>query len=185
MRKMIYGKDPEPEPRHDYSSTQVDITGPVAAKIKKLAAAIPDADLGPDGREADCHITARWGLHFATPTQKMRDAIREFGPVKVTLGKTSLFQNSDADVLKVEVKSPDLHRLNALLGRLSPNHTTHPTYIPHATLAYLKPGRGKKYIGDALLDGQQLTFTSLTFSGKNGHRESLPLTGAKVKYRVR
>ena len=185
MRKRTYGKDPEPEPRHDYSSTQVDVTGRIAAIMKNMAAAIPDGDIGPDGREAESHITARWGLHFATPTKKMRDALKEFGPVKVMLGKTSLFRNDDADVLKVEVKSPDLHRLNALLGRLAPNHSTHPIYLPHATIAYLKPGAGKKYVGDKALDGKELMFTSLTFSGKNGHRESLPLTGSTVKYRTR
>ncbi len=107
----IYGlsKDPEPEPLHEYSSIQVQIVGKPADLMSKMATAIPDADLVPDGREHEFHITCKWGLHFQSPTIRLRNALKDFGPVKATLGKTSLFRNDDADVLKVDVSRRMTH----------------------------------------------------------------------------
>lgn len=148
--------------------------------------AIQPADLGPEGLETEPHITTKFGLHFQTPSVRLRQALKNFGPVEATLGKTSLFSNDDADVLKVEVDSLGLHKLNKLISRVIPTHDTHPRYIPHLTLAYLKPGHGKKYVGDTALAGQKLRFDNLTFSGRRGHRETIPL-GVTVPgpYRVR
>lgn len=179
-RRIFGKKDP---PAHDYSSTQVNITGRPAEIMKKLAAKIPDAEIGPDGRESEQHVTVKYGLRFQTPTARMRNALKDFGPIEITLGKTSLFSNDDADVLKVDVDSVDLHRLNALISRLIPTHDSHPTYQPHATIAYLKPGKGKKYVGDTALVGQKLRFDSILFSGKGGHKEQLKL--GHPSYRTR
>lgn len=172
--------------RHDYSSTQVNITGPAATAMHKLAMSIPEKDLAPDGRETESHVTVKYGLHFQTPSLRLRQALKQFGPVSLTFGKTSLFQNPDADVLKVDVNSPDLQRLNALISRMVPTHDTHPTYHAHATIAYLRPGRGKKYAGDKSLDGKTMTFDAITFSGKRGHREKLSLgPSVGIGYRAR
>lgn len=179
-------KDPEPEPLHEYSSLQVPVTGPAAQAIRKVQNSIPTADLAAEGLETEPHITCRWGLHFQTPSVKLRNALKAFGPIEVTLGKVSIFANDDADVLKVDVTSPDLHRLYALIGRMVPTHTTFPHYKPHSTIAYLKPGKGKKYAGDTTLVGQKLNYDSVVFSGKRGHREALPLGHrAPGPYRVR
>ncbi len=171
------------EPEHKFSSTQVNITGPAATAMLKMGKAIPDSDLGPEGRESEGHVTVKYGLHFQSPTKRLRDALREFGPVSLVLGKTSLFRNPDADVLKVDVDSPDLHRLNALITKMLPTEDTHPTYKPHATLAYLRPGKGAKYVGDKAVAGTKLTFTHVSFRGKHGHREVLPL--GQPSYRAR
>jgi hypothetical protein len=173
------------EPIHEYSSLQFNVTGRAAQIQHKLAEQIPEKDLAPDGRETEPHITARFGLHFQTPSLKLRTALKEFGPVNVTLGKTSLFTGDDADVVKVDVDSEDLHRLYKLIRRVVPVHTTHPTYRPHMTIAYVKPGKGKKYSGDAALAGTKLTFDSVTFSGRKGKRETLPLTSSRPVFRVR
>lgn len=179
-------RDPEPEPLHDYSSTQVQIIGRPADIIRRMQAQIPASDVGQEGKETNFHCTVKYGLHFQTPSARLREAIRNFGPVTATLGKTSLFANDDADVLKVDVDSPDLRRLNKLISRLVPTHDTHPKYIPHVTIAYLKPGRGKKYVGESALNGSKVTFTSLVFSGKKGHKETIPLSEAVPgPYRVR
>jgi len=178
-------KDPEPEPVHKFSSTQVNLTGRPAEMVRKLQTRILPADVGTEGLEDEPHCTVFYGIHFVSPTMKLRNAVKSFGPVTITLGKTSLFSNDDADVLKVDVNSPDLHRLNSLISRVVPTHDTHPSYIPHAKLAYLKPGRGKKYAGDKSLEGQKLTFRSILFSGKKNHREELPLTSDTPKYRAR
>lgn len=179
-------KDPEPEPLHEYSSTQVSLSGLPVEILRKMQHSIQPADIGPEGLEEQPHVTVKFGLHFQTPSAKLRAALKTFGPVTLTLGKTSLFKNEDADVLKVDVESDDLRRLNKLISRLVPTFDTHPKYIPHMTVGYLRPGRGAKYAGDKSLDGQKLTFNSIVFSGKRGHRETLPLGAASPgPYRVR
>lgn len=179
-------RDPEPEPLHDFSSTQVPVTGRAAEIMRKMQSGIQPGDVGSEGIEHKLHVTCRYGLHFQTPSGKLRTALKEFGPIKVTFGATSLFSIDDADVLKVDVDSPDLHRLYKLIGRVVPVHNTHPAYRPHATLAYLKIGRGKKYTGDKAMAGQTLTYHSIVFSGKRGHMESIPLgTAPPGPYRVR
>lgn len=190
-------KSPDAE-EHEFSSLQVNITGRPAEIMRKMQAKIAKADLQPekgashggpsadDGLEHESHITARWGLHFMTPSVKLRQALRNFGPITVEFGKTSLFTGDDADVLKIDVKSDDLHRLYALIGRMVPVQTTFPTYRPHSTLAYIKKGKGAKYAGDASLAGTKMTFDSVLFSGKKNHREILPLGHPAVgPYRVR
>lgn len=186
---------PDPDSEHEFSSLQVNISGRPTEIMQKMQKAIAKADLQPDkdrvadadnGLEHELHVTCRWGLHFQTPSVKLRQELKVFGPITIEFGKTSLFTGRETDVLKVDVKSEDLHRLYKLIGRLVPTHTTFPVYRPHVTLAYLKPGRGKKYAGEAALKGQQLTFHSVVFSGKFGHKESLPLgAAAPGPYRVR
>ena len=179
-------KDPEPEPVHKFSSTQVNLTGRPAEMVRKLQTRILPADVGTEGLEDEPHCTVFYGIHFVSPTMKLRNAVKSFGPVTITLGKTSLFSNDDADVLKIDVDSPDLHRLHAMIKRLLPTEEKYPNYIPHVTLGYLKKGRGKKYAGDTAMQGQRLQFNDVLFSGRKGYRENLPLgPAAMVPYRAK
>jgi 2'-5' RNA ligase len=177
----MYGQKKEPD--REFSSTQVDIPSGAAKKLLAMGRAIPDADLAEDGRETEAHITVKFGLHDAKPSRKLIGALAGFGAVSATLGKTSLFQNDEADVVKIEVSSPDLHRLNRLISRTVACTDTHPTYTPHATVAYVKPGRGKKYAGDDSLAGTKLEFDSVVFSAKDRTLHKISLAGTKNPYR--
>lgn len=166
---------------HSYSSTQVNLPEDLSKAVVKMAAKIPDKDLAPNGRAGESeatapHITVKYGIE-STDVDKVREVLAGEPPVTVTLGKTSLFQNDEADVLKVDVDSPDLHRLNAKIADALKTTDTHPDYIPHATIAYLKPGKGKAYAGDDRLQGQQVTIDRITFSTKDGRIFEIPLTG--------
>jgi hypothetical protein len=156
-------------PVHDYSSTQANLPSRFSKQVKAIAARIPDDKLSADGRENEPHITVKYGLHTddAAPVQEL---LAGEPPIKAKFGKASLFQNEDADVLKVDIESPDLHRLNKKIAESLPNTDTHPEYIPHATIAYLKPGEGKKYAGKPLpgITGNEVTLDTVTFSGKDG-----------------
>lgn len=183
---MFRARKQEPEPERKYSCLLVPISGRPAELMDKLGKMIPDRELAAEGRETEPHVTCRWGLHFHTPSMKLRTALRDFGPITVTLGKTSLFTGGkDGDVLKIDVASPDLHKMYAMIGRILPVHTTFPVYHPHATIAYLKPGMGKKYAGNTSLSGTKITFSSAVFSGKDGYKENLPLGMPASAFRSR
>lgn len=183
---------------HSFSNTQVEIPGWHAAALRKMGMRIADADLNAEagggngggssstGRESEAHITVKYGLSDEKPTAELKRALSGFGPVTAKFGKTSLFKNEDADVVKIDIDSPDLRRLNALVAKtVETPGNTHPTYIPHATIAYVKPGKGEKYANDGTLNGQTVTFHEVVFSGKNGERQVIPLTAPKFKrYRM-
>lgn len=158
---------------HDYSSTQVNLPSHIAAKMKKHASEIGDWALAPDGRENESHVTVLFGLTSDVPDEVAK-LLEDEPPITLTLGKTSLFKNDEADVLKADVHSPDLHRLNRKLSKL-PHVNAHPNYEPHATLVYVKPGLGNKFAGSDALKGLQAVIDHVVFSSKNGKKTKIPL----------
>lgn len=153
----------------------------MAKKVLNLAARIPARDLAEDGRETEPHITVLFGLHTPDPAT-VRALLRDEPPITVTLGKTSFFPNGESgsgDVLKVDVRSPSLRRLNKRIAEAIAHTNTHPDYQPHCTIAYVKPGRGKAYAGGKALDGQIVRFHALMFSSKDGSMTTIPLGGQK------
>ena len=168
----------------EFSSTQVNLTGVAANKVLALARKIKDSDLAEDGREDEPHITVKFGLHDGRPSKELRDAVVGNGHVQAKLGKTSLFESDRHDVVKLEVSSHDLHRLNKKVAASSEHTDTHPNYVPHVTLAYVKKGAGKKYAGDDSLSGEPLTFDHVVFSAKDRTTHKLPLS-RHGKYSIR
>lgn len=162
---------------HKFSSTQVDLPKAIVAKVKAAAAKIPASELAEDGREAQPHITVLYGLHSADPAEAA-ELLAGSGPVEATVGKISIFKGKDADVVKLDVTSPDLARLNTKLRNGVEFTNDHPDYKPHITLAYVKPGAGKKYVGREVpgLTGETIPFDSVTFSSKNGTMTPISLT---------
>jgi N12 class adenine-specific DNA methylase/2'-5' RNA ligase len=165
--------------KHEYSSTQLDLPKKLADTVRRYSKnAIADEDLHEKGRETTPHVTVKYGLTTEN-ADDVRRIVEAHGPITLTLGKTGVFEKAGGgkfDVVQVGVDSPQLHALNSELSKL-PNGDEHPTYQPHMTLAYVKPGRGRKYKGSKKLDGQQVTINELTFSSKNGERTTIPLAG--------
>lgn len=169
------------QPAHEFSSTQVNLPAHLGDKIRQLGENIPDADLAADARETDPHVTVKYGLHGEDPAA-VRELLANEPPVAVRLGKSSFFPNGESgsgDVLKLDVDSPDLHRLNKKIADAVPHTDTHPEYKPHATIAYVKPGLGEKYAGDASLEGHTALIDRVVFSGKNGEKVEIPLGGQR------
>ena len=165
---------------HKFSSTQHDITGPVADEIRAAAARIPDQDLAPDGREVSPHLTVKYGIH-TQDVSEVRKALEGQQPIRVLLGKTSLFENPEHDVVKVDVKGPALHALNKRIADALPHTDTHPDYKPHITLAYVKKGLGEKYAGDASLAGKSIRIDRITFSDRDGNKTEIRLGADQAK----
>lgn len=104
-------------------------------------------DDGTKGLEQEPHITIKYGLKdWEFDSFLLNKILANVEPLKYNLGNVTLFKNPEFEVLKVNVESMDLVNLNYTVSKL-PNEDKYPIYIPHLTLAYLKPGTGKKYIG--------------------------------------
>lgn len=163
-----------------FSSTQVNLPESEATRrIERFGKMIPDSVLAADGRETTPHITVKYGLH-GDDIAGVKKVLADEGPITVTLGKTSIFSASEsgaADVVKVDIDSPDLHRLNAKIADALPHTDTFPDYKPHLTVAYVKPGEGKKYAGKSFVEGQKITLNSIAFSDTSGNVTEIPLKG--------
>lgn len=162
-----------------YASTQFDLPPEVARKVLAMAAAIPDEDLAEDGREDCPHLTVKYGLHSDSPDD-IYSAVDGFGAVHVSLGETDYFPDGESksgDVVYISIGGASaLRRLNRNITSACEHIDTHPRYQPHVTIAYVKPGLGKKYAGNKSLEGVELSFDELTFSGTEGDKTLIPLS---------
>ncbi len=169
--------------QHRFANTHVDLPPEIGERLTALAAMIPDRDLGEDGREDEPHVTARFGLEVDDPEEVAR-VVNGFGPVRLRLGKVTIFAGSESgkpyDVLKVDVDSLDLHELNRLLAEL-PHTDTHPTYHPHATIAYVKAGLGEKYAEKMGSVEATAVVTELVFSDRDRNQTRVPLSSPIMK----
>jgi hypothetical protein len=168
------GVEKQAEDPREFASTQFNLDagtytseqGSPLPAIFSMAERIKESDLVEDGLEEEHHITIKFGLHADSP-EEVRRVVAGFGPVKVRLGKTSIFPGDEHDVVKIDVGGDDLFRLNQLICNSLGCTDTHPEYKPHVTLAYVKPGLGEKYVGWDGAQGKTLGFSELVFSGKD------------------
>lgn len=168
---------------YKYASAQCTLSAEFAAPFIAYGESIPENHLyytadpekeGRYGREEEPHITVRYGLK-GNSTVPVQLSLQGTTSIVATLGKITAFENEDKpyDVLKVDVVSEDLNRLNALIGASCDCNCDHPVYYPHLTLAYLKKGLAAQYVNDARFEGQKLVFSSVTFCPTEGDRTEL------------
>lgn len=127
--------------------------------------------------EDDPHITVKYGVDPSIPVSEVRRVLSGIGPINVVLGRTSLFELPDQEVLKLEVTSPSLITANLLVRKHLKCIDTYPTYIPHVTLAYLKTGSGSKYEGIMIpkLSGESHEFTHVKYSDRDSNKHVISL----------
>lgn len=152
---------------HSFSSTQVDLPPSLADAVRSLQVLIPDDHLTGDGLEMRPHVTVKYGINSDNAAEA-KAIVSGTGPITLTLGSTGVFEADDYDVVYVAVDSKDLELLNAALSAGLAVTDTHPTYTPHATVAYVTKGLGKIYGGNPTLTGMTATVDGLRFISKNG-----------------
>lgn len=164
---------------YEYHSTQINIPEPLANEIKKWAKEfIDDEDVyNKDGlgRDNEPHVTLLYGLHNGN-SNEVDKVLEGEKPVKLALKETSIFEPELYDVLKLTVESSDLRRLNKKIAKNCPHTNSYKNYSPHCTLAYLKKGKGKKYINDKKFNGTTLTVDVVCFCKKDGNKIKIKLT---------
>jgi hypothetical protein len=124
--------------------------------LKDYTSKIDDDDVYDEegfGIETKSHVTLLFGLHDTEiEDSDVFDVVMKEDYPDLILDNPSLFSNKDYDVLKFDVKYPKgvdgevLHKMNKKLMDTFPYTTDFPKYHPHCTIAYLKPGKGKKYV---------------------------------------
>lgn len=153
---------------YDYSSVQFDFPPEAASEIYNWGLKnIPDNILAKDGREDNIHVTVKYGIHTADIEPFIKLFAKE-EPILVTLGKISLFDSDDDhSVVKIDVSSSDLYRLNKLISDSFEVTDTFPEYHPHVTIAYIKKNKSTPYINRKDFVGKKVILDSLVFSGKD------------------
>ena len=154
---------------------------PVRSEMIKMAKGIPDDDVFEDedgefGREDNPHVTVKYGIH-TKDVEDVKKALRGWAPVRVKLGKPSVFKNDDFTVLKLNVSGSELHRLNKQICDELKCTDTHPDYKPHATVAYLNKDSDYQQFYDDSLNGKDMVLDELEFSDADGKKHTIKLEG--------
>lgn len=99
-------------------------------------------DLHEEGIETEVHVTVLYGFKLQFDSNRLATLLETIKPPMMTLGRVSRFECAEYDVLKVDVKSPDLIKLNAKLAEQFSTDIVPSEYAyhPHLTIAYVKKG---------------------------------------------
>lgn len=166
---------------YSYASTQVQLPRHIASQLFAYGRSIPDSDLAADGRETDAHVTVRYGLLDSDP-EKLLSVLAGKGAAELTFGPSRVFATDDYDVVVIGINSPDLAALHTAISTAIPcRENDYDTYVPHATVAYVKPGRGARYAGWTGMNGETFTADSLMLCDTDGRKTEFSLKGLGLR----
>lgn len=109
---------------------------------------IYDTINGEYGKETQPHITILYGIHEdeVDPSVIVDMMEQKMKPVKVEISEIDIFENEKYDVVKYNVPvTKQLLKYRDMFLTSFENTQTFKDYHPHMTIAYVKPGTGKKY----------------------------------------
>ena len=100
------------------------------------------------GRKDEMHTTVKYGLQTKGVPEVLRKLVAETAAFPVYMGAVSMFRQDEYDVIKLGVSSPWLTALHNKIGESIPcPGDKWPTYKPHVTLAYVRPGSCDHLVG--------------------------------------
>jgi len=145
--------------KYEYGVVMLDLK--VEDWKKQILSIIDEKDIYDEegfGLEDKVHVTVFYGIKPDESTIKdVKEKIIKFIEINTDeefdinkeyeLNKISIFENKDYDVVKFEIENcEELHKLNKYIENTFPYNNDYPKYEPHSTIAYVKKGKGKKYI---------------------------------------
>ena len=156
-------------------------------EISRLISAWSDSHidkkfLAGDGRESYSHCTVLYGFDQDTNIDTVENQLNSYSPIDLSLGCVKRFPASehrpDSDCIVIEVNaSKQLRDLHTNLKDIFSVKTTFPTYNPHITIAYIKPGSLQHLDGDVSFDGFNVKSNEMTYStGSSENRSRKALT---------
>ena len=125
------------------------------------------------GKETEPHVTALFGLHGDISDKDIETKIKNIKEPKLSFTGISAFKNDKFEVVKFDVESKDMNKLNKNLSEL-PHTNSFKNYHPHCTIAYLKPNMTDKYVKK--LKGK------INFDMLPSHIIYSKVDGSKVRY---
>lgn len=120
----------------------------------ELLKEIDDNDIYNDesnkyGLEDEPHITILFGfqdnIEFDIKSDIIND-IKKLKLPKIKILKPSYFENDEYHVLKYEIQSNELNKMNHYFCKNYEYFNSYPIYLPHITIAYLNKNKSKNYI---------------------------------------
>ena len=170
--KMIKEETSE---RIEYGCLMLFLDVPIWEKITSVIKPEDIYTVGNDyGIEKEPHLTILYGFHDEVTSEEVFKLFKEnmpMKPIEVRIKGISVFENPEFDVVKFDVNSPELTKLNGIMRQL-PNTTKFPEYRAHITIAYVKKGEGKKYVKpfekERVLRGDKLVYTWKGHRGSDG-----------------
>lgn len=141
---QLIGMVEEPKETYTYGCLMLYLPDTIQSYWQVWKDLIDSEDYDADGFEDEPHVTVQYGFADHVTAGEVIAQIEPF-PCEIKFGAFSLFEN-DNDVLKIDIISSDLRKLNKKINDKFDITSSYPDYKPHATVAYLKKGMGKKYI---------------------------------------
>jgi len=167
---------------YSYSSTQIYLPDDLSDQIiewghQRITHGVvyTDPDDPSFGRENEIHTTVLYGIHTDDP-KPVQELLRSQKPFTCKLGRVTLFKtNPKFDVVKIDVRSSELHRLHQRLNDHLEVTNSYPVYKPHVTIAYVKRGKADDLAGNRDFEGKKFEVAGIVFSSRSGKKTTLPL----------
>jgi hypothetical protein len=167
--------------KHDFNCVMLHFNFPEINKIEDMIN--PDDIYMPEdssyGLETDPHVTLLYGLHDGVSIEDIKKVISKVTFDLCRIDNPSVFENEEYDVLKYDVEYATrggafLHKINNELKNF-PYTSDFPEYHPHLTIAYLKSGRGEKYV--EMIKGTTFTLSPkyVVYSKTNATTTKIPI----------
>jgi len=127
------------------------------------------------GVESEPHITILYGIHSNVDDEQVIALFSDIDKSSFNIQSKGIdcFYNKDYDVLKMNVESAELRKLNELASNL-PHTSTYPDYKPHITIAYFKKGNANPFINENF-NIKINTIDKIVYSKTNGEKIDIPL----------
>lgn len=119
------------------------------------------------GFEKESHVTLAPCLDSDADLAKLKELLLPLKEYKCILNNISIFENDDYDVLKADVKCPNMHKTYNKIKENFELHSTYREYHPHMTIAYMQKGVSDKYKKKMLDKIEELTPMNFNFSYTN------------------
>jgi 2'-5' RNA ligase len=106
--------------------------------------------------------------------------LEDYKPIELKTGEVGMFETDKYDVIKIDVKpTKELLAYRKDLIENTKNTQTYDTYTPHMTIAYVKKGKGNKYIKKIKVEEMELEFDTIKYSDSNYKKKTIKLTQNK------
>jgi 2'-5' RNA ligase len=148
----------------------------IGEEIYKMLGSTYTKKIDKYGRENEPHITVCYGLYNENDYFAIRRYLSNYRKFRLYLGEISYFSDDTKpfDVCKIEVDSPDLHRINSFIRTQFKVKSSYPEYNPHLTLAYIQKGYRRRN-GQHPYVGKEIICDKMLFSHIEGYKLELPL----------